>query len=110
MPERHPDSFTVEVAYALPAQQLILPIKVMPGTTAMQAVEQSGILQKFPDIQLAQTQIGIFGKVVKADTALRPMDRVEIYRPLIADAKEVRRQRAADGKVMKKGGGDLTEG
>lgn len=102
-----PDNITVEVAYALPHQQLIVPVKVKPGTTALQAIEVSGILQKFPEIVLEQTQFGVFGKVVKADTVLREMDRVEIYRPLIADAKEVRRQRAADGKVMKKGGGDV---
>ena len=50
---------------------------------------------------------GIFGKLTKLDTPLRHLDRVEIYRPLIADPKEVRKQRAADGKIMKKGGGDL---
>lgn len=109
MPNQHADSIMVEVAYALPQQQLIVPIKVKPGTTALEAIQLSGILQKFPEIALEQTQFGIFGKVVKADTMLRALDRVEIYRPLIADAKEVRRQRAADGKVMKKGGGDLAE-
>ena len=78
------------------------------GTTAEQAVQQSRILQKFPEIDLAQNKLGIFGKLVKADTVLREHDRVEIYRALIADPKEVRRQRAAEGKAMKKGGGDLT--
>lgn len=97
----------VEVAYALPKQQLILPVKVPEGTTAEQAVHLSGILKKFPDIDLARNKLGIFGKLVKNDTVLREKDRVEIYRPLIADPKEVRRQRAAEGKAMKKGGGDL---
>jgi uncharacterized protein len=97
----------IEVAYALPAQQAILPVRVSEGTTAQQAVEASGILQKFPEIDLSQNKLGIFGQLVKADTVLRERDRVEIYRPLIADPKEVRRQRAADGKAMKKGGGDL---
>ena len=96
----------VEVAYALPQQQLIVQLKVPDGTTAEQAVRQSGILEKFPDIDLAENKLGIFGKLVKNDTPLRERDRVEIYRPLIADPKEVRRQRAAEGKVMKKGGGD----
>ena len=96
----------VEVAYALPKQQLILELMVPEGTTAEQAVQKSGILAKFPDIDLAQNKLGIFGKLVKADTVLREKDRVEIYRPLIADPKEVRRQRAAEGKAMKKGGGD----
>lgn len=96
----------VEVAYALPSQQLILELMVPEGTTAEQAVQQSGIMAKFPDIDLAQNKLGIFGKLIKADTVLRERDRVEIYRSLIADPKEVRRQRAAEGKVMKKGGGD----
>ena len=99
----------VEVAYALPRQQLIIPIRVAQGTTAEQAVLVSGIIDKFPEIDLAQNTIGIFGKLTKADTVLRHLDRVEIYRPLIADPKEVRRQRAAEGKVMKKGGGEAAE-
>jgi hypothetical protein len=70
-------------------------------------VQASGILKKFPEIDLAQNKLGIFGKLTKNDTVLRERDRVEIYRPLVADPKEVRRQRAAEGKVMKKGGGDL---
>lgn len=97
----------VEVAYALPQQQVIIPMKVAEGTTAEQAVQASGILKKFPEIDLAQNKLGIFGKLTKNDTVLRERDRVEIYRPLIADPKEVRRQRAAEGKGMKKGGGDL---
>jgi len=97
----------VEVAYALPEQQLILELMVPEGTTAEQAVQQSGITRKFPEIDLTQNKLGIFGKLVKGDTVLRERDRVEIYRPLIADPKEVRRQRAAEGKVMKKGGGDV---
>lgn len=97
----------VEVAYARPDEQLILELEVAPGTTAKQAVEQSGILERFPEIDLKENKLGIFGRLVKADTELRPHDRVEIYRPLIADPKEIRRQRAAQGKRMKKGGGDL---
>ena len=54
-------------------------------------------------------KIGVFGKLSKLDAELRHLDRVEIYRPLIADPKEVRRQRAAEGKMMKKGGGDIAE-
>jgi putative ubiquitin-RnfH superfamily antitoxin RatB of RatAB toxin-antitoxin module len=61
---------------------------------------------KFPEIDLTVNQVGIFGKLIKLETPLRHLDRVEIYRPLIADPKEVRKQRAADGKAMKKGGGD----
>lgn len=98
----------VEVAYALPQRQLIIKLKVPENTTAQQAVLQSGILEQFPEIDLAQNKLGIFGKLVKPETVLHEHDRVEIYRPLIADPKEVRRQRAAEGKVTKKGGGDLS--
>jgi hypothetical protein len=104
-PQEH--GINIEVAYALPDQQLIVAFTTAPGTTAEQAIAASGILQKFPEIDMAVSKIGIFGKMVKPDTELRELDRVEIYRALIADPKEVRRQRAAEGKAMKKGGGDL---
>lgn len=91
----------VEVAYALPTEQLIVPIRVKTGITAEQAIKASGILSKFPEIDLTTNKIGIFGKLSKLDATLRHLDRVEIYRPLIADPKEVRKQRVADGKVMK---------
>lgn len=103
------NEITVEVAYALPEEQLIVPIKVEAGTTAEQAIYASGIIKKFPDIDLSVNKVGIFGKAIRLDTVLRHLDRVEIYRPLIADPKEVRKQRAADGKIMKKGGGDLNQ-
>lgn len=97
----------VEIAYALPHEQQIIPIKAVEGISAEQAIQQSGILKKFPEINLEVNKIGLFGKLAKLDMPLRHLDRVEIYRPLIADPKEVRKQRAADGKIMKKGGGDL---
>lgn len=100
------DEIHVEVAYALPHQQVILPLRLAPGSTVAPAIEASGILAKFPEIDLAQNKVGIFGKLTKLDSALRNHDRIEIYRPLIADPKEVRRKRAEEGKVMKKGGGD----
>ena len=105
----HSEEILVEVAYALPTEQIILPIKVNAGITAEAAVKQSGILTKFPEINLAENKIGIFGKLTQLDTVLRDKDRIEIYRPLIADPKEVRRQRAEAGKVMKKGGGDIAK-
>lgn len=95
----------VEVAYALPRIQTLLALEVPEGSTAADAVRLSGILEKHPEIELSRAKLGVYGKHVKADTPLRDRDRVEIYRPLIADPKEVRRQRAADGKVMKKGAG-----
>ncbi|WP_410497924.1 RnfH family protein [Chitinibacter sp. S2-10] len=96
----------VEVVYATAAKQKLLTVKVPAGSTAQTAIEKSGILAEFPEIDLSTQKIGIFAKAVKLDTVLREKDRVEIYRPLIADPKEVRRQRAAEGKVMKKGGGE----
>lgn len=95
----------VEVAYALPDEQVLLSLYVDEGTTLEQAIEQSGILKQFPDIQLGKpNRVGIFGKLSKLDVVLREKDRVEIYRPLIADPKAVRKQRAAEGKQMRKGG------
>jgi len=97
---------SVEVAYARPDTQLILQLSVPVGATIEQAIEQSKILQQFPEIDLSQSKVGIFGKLSKKTTELKAGDRVEIYRPLIADPKEVRRRREAEGKRMKKGGGD----
>lgn len=94
----------VEVVYATPGKQKLLTAKVPAGSTVEAAIQQSGILNEFPEIDLATNKVGIFAKACKLDTVLREKDRVEIYRPLIADPKEVRRQRAAEGKVMKKGG------
>jgi len=99
------ESLTVEVAYALPRRQLILELGVDEGTTAEQAIRASGILGQFPEIDLKNSKIGIFGKPCKMTDKLHDGDRVEIYRPLIADPKEIRKQRAARGKEMKKGVG-----
>ncbi len=101
------EQILVEIAYAKPDVQVIIPLYVKPGTTLEQAVQQSGILDNFPEIDLSKNKVGIFSKIAKKDVELRDKDRVEIYRPLIADPKEVRRQRAAEGKAMKKGGGKL---
>ena len=85
---------TVEVAYARPDVQVILPIEVEAGTTLVEAIRISGILEQFSDIDLAKNKLGIFGKIATDDTVLREYDRIEIYRPLIADPKESRRKRA----------------
>jgi putative ubiquitin-RnfH superfamily antitoxin RatB of RatAB toxin-antitoxin module len=98
------NEITVEVAYALPHQQLIVAITVNADSSIEQAIHASGILNKFPEIDLAINKIGIFGKLSKLDAMLRHLDRIEIYRPLIADPKEIRKQRATEGKMMKKGG------
>ncbi|MDO8933693.1 MAG: RnfH family protein [Rhodocyclaceae bacterium] len=103
------DSIRIEIAYARPERQELIELKLPQGSTIQQAVEASGLLQRYPEIELAKAKVGIYGKLAKLDTALRDKDRVEIYRPLIADPKEVRKQRAAEGKVMKKGGGTAEE-
>ena len=85
----------VSVAYALPERQYLLEVDVAPGTTLEAAIVQSGLLQLVPDIDLAQARVGIYGKLKTLETVVRERDRIEIYRPLIADPKEARRKRAA---------------
>ena len=97
---------TVEVVYALPHQQPLLHVQLADGATVEDAIRASGVLDAHPEIDLARNKVGIFSKLVKLDEKVRDRDRVEIYRPLIADPKEVRRKRAEEGKVTKKGGGD----
>lgn len=103
------DSLNVEVIYATPERQEVVSLALPEGSTAGQAIEASALLGKYPEIDLSKNKIGIYAKLAKVDTTLRDRDRVEIYRPLIADPKEVRKQRAAEGKAMKKGGGEAGE-
>lgn len=98
------ERFTVEVACALPQRQCITSLEVAAGCTAIEAVQQSGILAQFSMVDSNNLKLGIFSKAIKPDTVLRAGDRVEIYRPLQADPKAVRRQRAEAGKGMSKGG------
>lgn len=105
MVEAAGDTISVEVAYALPEHQRIIELQVPKGTTALAAVKQSGITEIFPEIDLATAKMGIFGQALGSkglpspDTyPLQPRDRIEIYRPLIADPKEVRKLRAAKAK------------
>ena len=100
------EMLNIEVCYALPEKQALVSVKLPQGATLLQALEASGLLEKHPEIDLKKNKFGVFAKLSKPDTVLRDRDRVEIYRPLIADPKEVRKQRAAEGKVMKKGAGD----
>ena len=97
----------IEVAYATPEKQIILECHIDSGTVPREAVRQSGIELHFPEIDPENCDIGVFGKAVADDYELQDGDRIEIYRPLIADPKEIRRQRAAQGLKMKKGGGAL---
>jgi len=91
----------VEVAYATPRRQLIVPLQVPPGTTVAQAIEASAIREQFPQIE-ARPVVGIFSRKVTLDHPLSAGDRVEIYRPLMADPKEARRQRAERERAMRK--------
>ncbi len=100
------DKINIEVVYALPDEQTLLKKAVPAGATVMEAIQASGLLEKYSELDLAAHKLGIFGKLTKADAVLRDRDRIEVYRPLLADPKEVRRRRAEEGKVMKKGGGD----
>ena len=104
------EQIRVEVVYALPNKQEILALRLPVGSTVREAIDRSGILQKYPEIDPEKNKLGIFAKLTKPDAVLRDRDRVEIYRPLIADPKEVRKQRAAEGKVMKKGPGEQEAG
>ena len=85
---------TVEVAYALPDEQLILEVEVPANCVVEEAIKRSGILEQYPQIDLETDKVGIFGKICKLDASLINKDRIEIYRPLIADPKESRRQKA----------------
>ena len=96
----------VEVAYARPERQLILKVEVPRGTSAVEAARLSGIEQEFPEIELGKNRLGVFGKLCKNDKPLAPGDRVEIYRPLLADPRAARRELAAAGKSMGKRGRD----
>ncbi|MEZ0123025.1 MAG: RnfH family protein [Candidatus Reddybacter sp.] len=105
IPETLLETIAVEVAYALPDKQKIITLQVSPGTTARQAVRESNIVALFPEIDVDAGTLGVFshtlgtkGMPSAEEYVLKSMDRVEIYRPLIADPKEVRKQRAAKAR------------
>ncbi|WP_417535994.1 RnfH family protein [Methylophaga sp.] len=95
------DLMLIEVAYALPNEQVIIPIEVPKDCVAEEAIKRSGILERFPQIDLKTDKVGIFGKMCKLNAELNDKDRIEIYRPLIADPKESRRQKAEMEKKKK---------
>ena len=92
----------IEVAYAEPLRQHLLIMDLPHGSTVEDAIRASGILEHCPGIDLAVNKVGIFGRACSLTKVLRDRDRVEIYRPLLADPKVVRRERVALGKTMKK--------
>ena len=86
----------IEVVYALPRKQERISLDLPPASTVLDAIQASGLLQRVPQIELGH--VGVWGRPVTAESRLRDRDRVEIYRPLIADPKEVRRERAAKSR------------
>jgi uncharacterized protein len=92
------DRILVEVAYATPQQQWLLQCRVPPGTTLAEAIEASGIRDLCADIEVVEGQVGVWNRVRPLDCVLQHGDRVEIYRSLKADPKEVRRRRAREAQ------------
>jgi len=84
----------VEVAYALPEEQFLVKVELDPGATVLQAIEKSGVVAKFAEININEIKVGVFSRACKLDRVLEPGERVEVYRPLLLDPKEKRRQRA----------------
>lgn len=99
------DLITIEVVYPLPKEQILWRVEMPHGASVRDGIQASGVLERYPELDLEQLTVGIFGKATTLDTPLRAQDRIEIYRPLLADPKEVRKRRAAEGKQMKKGSG-----
>lgn len=89
---------SIEVAYATPEKQALLEVVIEQGATVEQAIKASGILKRFPEIDLTTQKVGIWNRTCKLSDCPKKGDRVEIYRPLIADPKEVRRIRAEKAK------------
>ncbi|AYN95914.1 MULTISPECIES: RnfH family protein [unclassified Pseudomonas] len=102
------ERITIEVALALPDEQALIALEVPVGTTVREALELSGMAERFPKVPIDTLAVGLFGKVIPdADTrVLEAGDRVELYRPLIADPKEARKRRAELAKARKEGGAD----
>ena len=98
----------VDVIYALPKEQITFTVNLEQGATAQQAIEASGILVKYPEIELNKNKLGIYSRLIKLDTVVEDGERVEIYRPLTADPKEMRKRRAEkakeDGRIHEKTG------
>ncbi len=87
-------SIDIEVACATPRRQAVVALSVPRGCTVGEAVERSGLLRQFPELRPDELKMGVFGSLRKPEDPLEPGDRVELYRPLIADPKQARRQRA----------------
>ena len=106
MPDVQSKIIQVEVVYGLADEQALLTVYVVEGMTVKKVIIKSKIIDLFPEIDLEKVKVGLFGKLTKMNQVVRARDRIEIYRPLIADPKEVRKRRAAEGKKLKKGGAE----
>ncbi len=91
---------TVEVVFALAERQQLVTVAVVPGTTAIEAVDQSGIADQFPDQDLAACSLGIWGRLIEDGQLPQDGDRIEIYRPLLIDPRDARRRLASQGKSI----------
>jgi putative ubiquitin-RnfH superfamily antitoxin RatB of RatAB toxin-antitoxin module len=90
------EEIQVEVAYALPREQIVLRVRLAKGATIAEAIERSGILGRHPEIDLSNSKVGVYGRLVRLDAHVHDRDRVEIYRPLPADPKQARRERVRE--------------
>ena len=88
----------IEVAYALPTKQSLVDVAIKEGATVEEVIQASNLLNEYPDIDLSSTKVGIWSRVVKLRDTVKDGDRIEIYRPLIADPKEIRKRRAEKAK------------
>ncbi len=88
----------VEVVYALPHEQKVFELAVSSDMSVQEIIEQSGVLESYPEIDLKSNKVGVFSRNIKLDANVRDKDRIEIYRPLLADPKEIRRKRAEQKK------------
>ncbi len=88
----------ISIAYASPTRQVWLATEAPDGATVKDAIERSGILKQFPEIDLEQQKVGIFSKLAKLDAALADGDRIEIYRPITCDPKMVKRKAKTEGE------------
>ncbi|MGY5611704.1 RnfH family protein [Vibrio brasiliensis] len=93
------DMIHVEVVYALPHEQRIFRLVVKGAMTVEEIIAQSGVLELYPEIDLSKNKVGVFSRNVKLDSTVQDKDRIEIYRPLLADPKEIRRKRAEQAKA-----------
>ncbi|WP_371194508.1 RnfH family protein [Glaciecola sp. SC05] len=108
-----PEQLSIEITYGLPHKQSLISLSIKPDTTVEQAIEQSGILQIYQDIDLTQNKVGIWNRTCKLQDIVKDGDRIEIYRPLIADPREIRKLRAQkavdEGRANKVTGGRATQ-